>query len=178
LFFGSSYILQLASVIEILMFIAGVVLILLEIFVIPGFGIAGISGIVLVFVSLFLSLVGSDPFIDYEMISTAIIQLSISLVAALGLIFILARFLPKTTVFNKFILSDSEQSDKGFSSHHKTSELIGAEGVALTTLRPSGTAEINGKRVDVVTDSEYVEKGKKIKVLAVEGIRVVVREIK
>jgi membrane-bound serine protease (ClpP class) len=177
LFFGSSYILQLASVIEILMFAGGIVLILLEIFVIPGFGIAGISGIILVFVSLFLSLVGSDPFINYEMISKAIIQLSISLVAALGLIFILAKYLPKTSAFNKFILSDSEKSDEGFSSHSITKDLIGAEGIALTTLRPSGTAEINGKRVDVVTESEYVEKGKKIKVIAVEGIRVVVKEI-
>lgn len=177
LFFGSSYILELASIIEILMFMLGVGLILLEIFVIPGFGLAGISGIILVFVSLFLSLIGSDPFIDFDMISTAIIQLSASLVAALVFIFILARYLPKTTVFRKFVLSDAEKSDEGFSSHSITQDLVGQEGVALTTLRPSGTAEFNGKRVDVVTESEYVEKGKKIKVIAVEGIRVVVREI-
>ena len=58
------------------------------------------------------------------------------------------------------------------------SELLGAEGVALTTLRPAGTAEFNGKRVDVVTDSEYIDHGKQIVVVAVEGMRVVVREKK
>ena len=177
LFFGSAYILQLASIIEILMFIIGLILILLEIFVIPGFGIAGISGIILVLASLFLSLVGGDPFLDSNLVSRAIIQLSASLLTALMLIFILAKFLPRTSVFKKFVLSEAEESVKGFSSHTRLEELVGAEGIALTTLRPSGTAEINGKRVDVVTESEYVEKGKKIKVLSVEGIRIVVREI-
>ena len=177
LFFGTSYILQLASVIEILMFIIGVALILLEIFVIPGFGIAGISGIILIFASLFFSLVGGDPFLDFELISRAIIQLSISLVLALVLIFVLAKYLPKTSIFNKFVLSVSEKSVDGFSSHTFAEDLVGAEGIALTTLRPAGTAEINGRRVDVMTESEYVEKGKKIKVLAVDGIRVLVREV-
>jgi len=177
LFFGTSYILQLASVIEILMFIIGVALILLEIFVIPGFGIAGIGGIILVFASLFLSLVGGDPFLDFELVSRAIIQLSISLVVALVLIFVLAKYLPKTSIFNKFVLSVSEKSGGGFSYRSIAKNLIGAEGIALTTLRPAGTAKINGKRVDVVTESEYVEKGKKIKVLAVDGIKVLVKEI-
>jgi membrane-bound serine protease (ClpP class) len=177
LFFGSSYILQLASIIEILMFIVGVALILLEIFVIPGFGIAGISGIILVFASLFFSLVGGDPFLDFELVSRAIIQLSLSLVIALVLIFVLAKYLPKTSIFNKFVLSVSEKSVDGFSSHSFAEDLIGAEGIALTTLRPAGTAEINGRRVDVMTESEYVEKGKKIKVLTVDGIRVLVKEV-
>ena len=177
LFFGTSYILQLASVIEILMFIIGVALILLEIFVIPGFGIAGISGIILVFASLFFSLLGGDPFLDFELVSRAIIQLSISLVLALVLIFVLAKYLPKTSIFNKFVLSVSEKSVDGFSSHTFAEDLVGAEGIALTTLRPAGTGKINGRRVDVMTESEYVEKGKKIKVLAVDGIRVLVKEV-
>ncbi|MCZ6702778.1 MAG: nodulation protein NfeD [Ignavibacteria bacterium] len=177
LFFGSAYILQLASIIEILMFIIGVTLIILEIFVIPGFGIAGISGIVLVFISLFLSLVGGDPFLDFEMVSNAIIQLSVSLVAAVILIFILAKFLPKTTIFNKFVLAVEEKKDAGFVSHSTSNELVGKEGLAITTLRPAGTAKIDGNRVDVVSESEYIEKGQKIKVIAVEGIRVVVKEI-
>ncbi|GMR25475.1 MAG: NfeD family protein [Ignavibacteria bacterium] len=177
LFFGSAYVLQLASIIEILMFIIGVSLIILEIFVIPGFGIAGISGIVLVFVSLFLSLVGVDPFLDLEMVSSAIIQLSVSLVGAVILILILAKFLPGTTIFNKFVLAVEEKKDAGFVSHSTTNELVGKKGVAITTLRPAGTAKIDGNRVDVVSESEYIEKGQKIKVIAVEGIRVVVKEI-
>ena len=178
LFFGSSYILQLASVIEILMFVGGLGLLLLEIFVIPGFGVAGISGIILIIASLFLAMVGADPFLDMDVVSFAIIKLTVGLAAALVLLFLLARFLPKSNLFKKFILSAEEKADAGYTSRTNYSDLLGAEGVAATTLRPAGTAEINGKRIDVVTDSEYIEHGKPIIVTAVEGMRVVVREKK
>jgi membrane-bound serine protease (ClpP class) len=178
LFFGSSYILQLASVIEILMFVVGLGLILIEIFVIPGFGITGISGIILIIASLFLSLVGEDPFLDMQAVSLAVIQLSAALLASIILIFLLVKYFPQTNVFKKFILSEEEKSGEGFTSRPVAPELLDAEGVALTTLRPAGTAEINGKRVDVVTDAEFIEKGKPIKVVAVEGMRIVVKEMK
>jgi membrane-bound serine protease (ClpP class) len=178
LFFGSSYILQLASIIEILMFVVGLGLLLVEIFVIPGFGVAGISGIILIIASLFLSMLGADPFLDFNAVSIAIIKLTVGFFAALVFIFLLARFLPKSNFFKKFILSEEEKAIEGYTSRTNLSELLGVEGVAVTTLRPAGTAEINGKRVDVVTDSEYIEHGKPIVVTAVEGMRVVVREKK
>ena len=178
LFFGSAYILQLASIIEILMFVAGLGLILLEVFVIPGFGVAGISGLSLIIVSLFLSMLGADPFLDFNAISMAIIRLTIGLVAALILIFLVARFLPKSNFFKKFILSEEEKADAGYTSRSNLSELLGTEGVALTTLRPAGTGDFSGRRVDVVADSEYIESGKPIVVTEVEGMRVVVREKK
>jgi membrane-bound serine protease (ClpP class) len=178
LFFGSSYILQLASVIEILMFVVGLVLLLLEIFVIPGFGVVGISGIILILASIFLSLVGADPFLDMKAVSAAIIQLSAALLGAIILIFLLVRFLPKSNIFKKFILSEEEKADAGYTSRSNLSDLVGLEGVALTTLRPAGTGDFNGRRVDVVADSEYIQNGKPIIVTAVEGMRVVVREKK
>ena len=178
LFFGSSYILNLASALDIILFVAGIVLLALEIFVIPGFGVTGISGIILIFVSLFLALTPNGPFFNYENISIAIIQLTGAIVGALILIFLLAKFLPKTNAFNRLILANEEKADQGFVSYPSEKELLGAEGIALTTLRPAGTAEFNGKRVDVVADWEYVERGKRIKVLRVEGIKVVVKEVK
>lgn len=81
-------------------------------------------------------------------------------------------------MFKKFVLSVEEKSEEGFVSHSTSEELVGKTGKALTDLRPSGTAEIDGKRVDVVTDSEFIEKGSSIEVVEVEGIRVVVKEIK
>jgi membrane-bound serine protease (ClpP class) len=138
LFFGSSYILQLASVIEILMFVGGLGLLLLEIFVIPGFGVAGISGIILIIASLFLAMVGADPFLDMDVVSFAIIKLTVGLAAALVLLFLLARFLPKSNLFKKFILSEEEKADAGYTSRTNFSELLGAEGIALTILRPAG----------------------------------------
>ncbi len=178
LFFGSSYILQLASVIEILMFVVGLGLLLLEIFVIPGFGITGISGIILIFASIFFSLLGSKPFIDMEAVSIAIIQLSGSILFALIGIFVLARYLPKSKAFNKLVLSQSEKAEEGFVSYPSVKELIGKEGIAFTTLRPGGTVEIDGKRIDVVAESEYIIQGTKIVVLRVEGIKVVVSAVK
>lgn len=178
LFFGSSYILELASIVEILLFITGVVLLLLEVFVIPGFGIAGVSGIILIIVSIFLSLVGSEPFLDFRTVSMAIIQLSASLIVAIILLLVLAKFLPKTTAFQKFILSDEEKANLGWVSVNQDKSLVGAEGIAATPLRPSGTAEINNKKVDVVTESEFIERGKQIVVIAVDGMRVVVKERK
>ena len=178
LFFGSSYILQLASIVEILMFIIGLGLILIEVFAIPGFGIAGISGILLIIASLFLALVGADPFIDMEAVSMAIIQLTVALVLSIILIIVLAKFLPRTTIFKKFVLSVEEKSEAGFVSHTTSEDMVGKMGKAITDLRPAGTAEIDGERVDVVTDSEFIEKGSSLEVVEVEGIRVVVREIK
>ncbi len=178
LFFGSSYILQLASALEIIMFVIGLGLLLAEIFIIPGFGVAGISGVILIFLSIFLSLLGSKPFIDMERVSIAIIQISGAIIVALIGIFLLAKYLPKSTLFNKLVLGQSEKAEEGFVSFPTISELIGKEGIAYTTLRPGGTAEIDGKRVDVVADSEYIDRGTKIKVLRVEGIKVVVTAVR
>ncbi len=178
LFFGSSYILQLASIIEILLFVVGLGLLLVEIFVIPGFGVAGIGGIALIIVSLFLAMLGADPFLDFNVVAFAIIKLTVGLLAALILIFLLARFLPSSNFFKKFILSEEEKADAGYTSRSNLSDLLGSEGVALTTLRPAGTADFSGRRVDVVADSEYIENGKPIVVTAVEGMRIVVREKK
>jgi len=178
LFFGSSYILQLASILEILLFVIGLVLLLAEIFVIPGFGIAGISGIILIFASIFLSLLGSEPFIDMHAISIAIIQLSGAMLFALVGMFFLVKYLPKSTAFNKLVLSESEKAEQGFVSYPSEKDLVGKLGIAFTTLRPGGTAVIDGRRIDVVADSEYIDKEVKIKVLRVEGIKVVVTAVK
>ncbi|HOJ06910.1 MAG: nodulation protein NfeD [Ignavibacteriota bacterium] len=178
LFFGSSYILQLASMLEILLFVLGLVLLLAEIFIIPGFGVTGVSGIALILVSIFLALLGSDPFLDMKTVSMAIIQLSVSLVAALTGIFLLAKFLPKSTAFSRLVLAETQTADKGFVSFPSDTNLIGKTGIAYTTLRPGGTALIDDRKVDVVADSEYIEKDKKIKVIRVEGIKVVVTAVK
>jgi membrane-bound serine protease (ClpP class) len=178
LFFGSSYILELASLLEIILFVSGLILLAMEIFVIPGFGFAGIGGIVLIIVSLFLALISNEIYFDSDSISAAIVQLSGVLVGTIILIAFLLKFLPKSTTFSKLILSEEETAEKGFVSYPSDKELLGAEGVALTTLRPAGTAEINDARVDVVADWDYIEKGSRIKVLRVEGVKVVVKAIK
>ncbi len=178
LFFGSSYILQMSSSLEIIMFIVGVVLLILEIFVIPGFGITGVAGIILIIASIFMALVGGIPFFDLQLMSPAIVQLSVSLLLTLLSVFYLAKFLPKSKHFSKLILAEKEDASEGFVSRPSGGDLLGAVGIALTTLRPAGTAVIKDKKVDVVSESEYVQQGSKIKVIRVEGIKIVVRPLK
>lgn len=178
LFFGSSYILELSSALNIILFIAGLILLAVEIFVIPGFGVTGISGMVLILASIFLALIGQKtPFWDTNVLSLAVIQLAGALLFSILFFMAIVRFLPRNSYFNRLVLSDEENATKGFVSYPSASELVGKEGTALTTLRPAGSAEINGIRYDVMADWEYIEKGSRIQVLRVEGIKVVVKKL-
>lgn len=174
LFFGSHYIVHLASLGELLIFAAGIILLTLEVFVIPGFGIAGISGISLLILSLYLSLVGNMP--EPEDFSNAAYTIGASfLLSIIGGIGIL-KILPKTPFYSKLILEKVESAHEGFASAETEIELIGAEGIALSELRPAGKADINGRRLDVVTEGEFIDKGSVIIVTEVHGARLVVRE--
>ncbi len=177
LFFGAGYILEIASIIDILLFVSGVLLLLVEVFLIPGFGVFGIIGIILMVAGLFLGLISDFPLVDGEILSTAIIQLAVSFIMSMVLIFFLAKTLPKSKVFNKLILKDNIKEKSGFSSNKKFGHLIKKKGVALTDLRPAGTIVLNDKRFDVVTQGEYIEKGSEIIVIAIEGSKIVVKSI-
>jgi len=178
LFFGSGYILEIASILEILLFAVGAILLIVEIFVIPGFGIVGGIGILMMVIALFLGLISEFPIIDGEIIRQALIQLSFSLAGGLISIYILSKFLPRTQMWNKLILQDNIDGHSGYSSaKSEFRHLLNAEGEALTVLRPSGTALINDKKIDVVTDGDFIDKGSKIKVVEIEGSKIVVTKI-
>jgi membrane-bound serine protease (ClpP class) len=178
LFFGTQYILALADIIDIVLFVVGVGLILVEVFVIPGFGVAGVLGILFMIAGLFMALAGSWPFVTaadiYRAIYTLAGSVALTIIGALAI----TAFLPKTKVFGTFVLSESQKRELGYSSHASHEELVGKEGVALTTLRPSGTALIDDERVDVVSDGGYIEANKPIRVVRIEGIRIIVKETK
>ncbi|MGE5847587.1 MAG: NfeD family protein, partial [Ignavibacteria bacterium] len=127
--------------------------------------------------ALFLALLGADPFIDWDQVSVAIFQLTGALVLSLLVFLIILKYLPKSSTFSKLVLAEEESADKGFVSYPSDKELIGKEGIALTDLRPAGSAEFNGERIDVIADWDYIIKGKKVKVIRVEGIKVVVKEV-
>ncbi|MDX1700906.1 MAG: NfeD family protein, partial [Melioribacteraceae bacterium] len=176
LFFGAGYILELASIIEIVIFILGVILLILEIFVIPGFGIFGAAGIILIIGSLFLGLISDFPLVDWEMIQMATIQLAGAIVLAIIVIFFLLKFLPKSQIWKNLVLKKNIDEQSGYTSVEKVKELLGKHGKALTDLRPSGTALIENKRIDVVTNGEYLDKGTKLVVIEEEGSKIVVEK--
>lgn len=174
IFFGAGYILELASIIEILLFVVGVIFIIVEIFVVPGFGIFGILGIIFMVGGLFLGLLSDFKMIDWTLISLAIIQLGLTFLFTFVVIFFLLKFLPKTDMWNKLILNEQVASKSGYAAKPQFEHLIGMEGEALTDLRPSGTAIIEGNRIDVVTEGDYIKNKSRIVVKSVEGSKVVV----
>ncbi len=177
LFFGSSLILDLASWFEILLFILGLGAILVEIFLIPGFGVAGVIGIVLMIAALFFSLFNTEGYFDYNLIQLAIIQLGGALGGFFVLGFLAYKYLPNTRTFKSFVLETESGSKTGFTTAPDYSPLVGLTGTAITVLRPAGTALIESKRYDVVTQGDYIDKDSSIRVLKVEGMRIVVEKI-
>jgi membrane-bound serine protease (ClpP class) len=174
LFFAPLYLNELAQSWELIVFIAGVILIALEIFVIPGFGIAGISGIILVVVGLTMSLVDNVRF-EYDgleaaqMVFKALGRVILSLVLA----FIISIYISKklfTTKKFKLALNDVLQTNSDYISVDGNPEtLIGKEGIAYTVLRPSGKVEIEGEIYDAKGEIGYIEKGEKVKVIRIEA---------
>ena len=151
----------------ILLFGAGIMLIAVEIFVTPGFGVVGIGGILAVLASVIMA--APSP-------SQGISMLAISLVVSVIIIIITLKNRKTRKIWDKLALSHTE---KGYTSDEgKFYEFDGKEGKAITILRPAGTAEIDGRRVDVVTSGEFIQAGTVIKVILVEGARVVVAEKK
>jgi membrane-bound serine protease (ClpP class) len=176
LFFGSHYIVRLAAIGELLLFGGGIVLLTLEVFVIPGFGIAGVGGISLILISLYLSLIGNIP--DAAEFLRAFYTFCGAILITIAAGYILIRIFPKTPLYGKIMLETVESAGAGFKSADIHSDLIGVTGVVINDLRPVGKAEINGKRLDVVTEGGYIEKETAVIVTEVDGSRIVVRENK
>ncbi|MGI6605315.1 MAG: hypothetical protein GX062_00280 [Firmicutes bacterium] len=148
----------------VLLFLGGVTLLAIEGFVLPGFGVAGFAGMMAMGGSLVLaaSLGGQ---------TLAMFFMATLLVVVLGYL-LLRRFGPRT--MGDIILNQRLDSSEGNVATGDLAQLLGTTGKTLTPLRPAGTVEIEGLRVDVVTQGEFVPAGEKVKVILVEGRRVVV----
>jgi hypothetical protein len=168
----------------ILLFLLGLVLIALEVFVLPGFGVAGITGVVLVLVSLGLAASrhwpqGSD---EWAAFGQRLGPFGLSILGAVVCAFLLARYLPSIPYANRLILRPQEEADEGpeaptDSLRSELAGLLGAIGVAATPLRPAGKAQFGDDFVDVVAEGSYVVPGTRVQVIEIEGNRVVVKEV-
>ena len=150
-------------------FFLGIVLLAIEIFVIPGFGITGILGILGIVAGIFMSF-------GINNIAQAVLVVFVSLIADIILIIILARFILKSKGFKSKIALDTDTA--GYYSSVSYDDLLGCEGITDTFLRPSGNIIINGKKYDAITEGEFINKGVKIKVILVEGNKIVIKEAK
>ena len=175
LFFWGHWIVQLAGWEELLLVAGGVILLGAEIFIIPGFGVAGVCGILALAAGLGMALVGAGA--TTPVIVAAFGRVAISILLALAGGLALLRLLPRIPLGRRLVLESEMGADRGYISPPESDQRqLGRTGIAVSPLRPAGVAEIDGSRVDVVSDGSFIDAGAAIEVTRVEGNRVVVRE--
>ncbi|MSR22452.1 MAG: nodulation protein NfeD [Gemmatimonadetes bacterium] len=175
LFFGSHVIVGLAGFEELILFAVGAVLLLVEVFLIPGVGVVGILGALAMLAGVYMSMLGGIPtIVDFTRAGTV---LSTSLALILVSSWLIIRRLPASRRLMNLgiLLGQASRRNTGFTSSVPRVDLLGAEGVAATDLRPAGTGQFGEERVDVVTESEWIARGSPIRIVASEGYRQVVR---
>ncbi len=168
LFFGGNILAGNSGFGVVLIFTLGIVLIIIEA-VVPGFGLPGIGGIVAIITSIILAM---------NSIQGALISLSIAIILTIVAASLLIRFGYRSPYLNRIVLKTNQDKEEGYISMSYKDKYIDKEGIVVSYLRPSGTVEIDNERVDAVSESEFIEKGAKIKVVKVEGMKVIVKRIK
>ncbi len=170
-------------VLALLLFVMGLVLVGLEIFVLPGFGVCGISGILFMLAGLGLVTLEKVPQNTTEWVGFGV-RVSTYLFAMMGalvLAFLIAKFLPQVPYANRMMLSpptdERNVADAQLPGAAEAAELLGAVGTSTTPLRPAGVVRFGEKFVDVMSDGGFIPAGTRVQVIAVEGTRIVVKEV-
>lgn len=182
LYFAPLYIDGLAANWEIIVFVIGLVLIALELFVIPGFGIAGISGITLVVIGLVLSLLNNVNF-DFEPVETgevgkALLTVTGGIGFGFGLVLYLSSRIGAKGIFRNVALQATMEKSEGYMGVEMIGlQMVGKSGIASTVLRPSGKVRIDGVVYDAVSEEGFIEKGQAVKVLRYETGQVYVEKL-
>lgn len=175
LFFGSTIDTGLATGPELIVVGIGILLLLLEFFIIPGFGLLGISGLIVILGGLFMLLIPENPLTnDYNSASWAF---AISTIGGIISIFLIFRLLSKTKLWEKLTLPTSQKSSEGYNTSIGLEGFVGKLGTSTSDLRPSGWGDFDSKKLFVVTEGEFVDRKEKIEILSVDGNRIVVRKI-
>jgi len=181
LYFAPLYLEGLAANWEIVIFVLGVILIFIEIFAIPGFGVAGISGVILVFLGLLLSLVDNVNF-DFDGVELRGFGVAITTVV-LGIFggFILSLYLGKKVftaesgMFKNFALNTVQHVNEGYVSVETSMlKLKGKKGSAQTVLRPGGKVTVDGEVYDAVAETGFIDRGESVVVTRVEATQIYV----
>ena len=190
---GSKYLVDMANWVEVLILLAGVLLLMIEIFVLPGFGVAGFLGILCIFGGLFGMLVRNPPGevpwphseLEWDLFADGVLGLLGGLAGFIAVAWLIARYLPKIPFLRGLILSPTVATSgtgTGVSmtrpaAGQSKSLAVGDKGEAVSALRPAGKARFGEAIVDVVAKAEYIEKGRAVEIIEIHGNRVVVRAV-
>ncbi len=175
LFFGAHLIVGLAGWEELMLITAGLVLIAVEVFIIPGFGVAGTLGIVSVGAGVVLSMLGRFPTLTDMGFAFSAVVAAMIITAVFAYAFL--RHLRWSRRLGGLFLRQATAKEAGYISGDVRSDLVGQHGTAATTLRPAGVGMFGDERIDVVTEGPWIEAGRSIQILRSEGYRHVVREV-
>lgn len=175
------YLNGLAANWEIILFIIGTGLIALEVFVIPGFGLAGVTGLILTIGGLSLVMINNDlfdfSFVPFQEVTTAILTTLMGLIGGVIVMIIGGVRLTDSKIFRKIALLDVQKKEQGFTSNFHTRSYLSQEGTAYTVLRPSGKILIDGEVLDAYTRGEFIPEGTGVKVIGEEGTSLKVKKI-
>lgn len=149
------------------MLIGGFLLLVIEVAIIPGFGLFGIKGLILIFIGLILAYWQLDS-------RTAVLYTLISMLSLIGLGFWFVFIFPYTSFGKKFILQTRMTSAEGYTAVQDFSKYVGMEGTAICDLRPSGVARLGEERMDVVSDGEFIPRGTRVKAVRIRSNNIVV----
>ncbi|MCS7272034.1 MAG: hypothetical protein NZ703_13215, partial [Gemmataceae bacterium] len=170
-------------VLALMLFLLGLTLVGIEIFVLPGFGAPGIFGILAMLAGLALVTFDRVPEsgAEWSQLGWRVLQYLLAMLGALLAALLIARFLPKVPYANRLILeAPAEQGERAIEflpGAEEAAQLLGAIGTTHTSLRPAGVVRFGDKFVDVVSDGSFIPPGTRVQVIQVEGTRIVVKEI-
>lgn len=179
MYFAPLYLEGLAANWEILLFVGGLALLMIELFAIPGFGVTGIAGIVLIFISLVLSLVRNVNF-DFSGtgegdLGMAVIRISVSMVAFMVFLFFFGAAFFRSKFFNRLVLSDDLSEARMNTIKQEKETLTGKEGVCFDNLRPQGKVKVGDTIYPATSLGGFIEKGTAVTVIREEAGMLVVR---
>jgi membrane-bound serine protease (ClpP class) len=181
LYFAPHYLEGLAGNWEIIMFFIGLALLAVEIFVIPGFGVAGISGIILILTSLTLSMVdsfpqgGNIPSPRADDLLKALLTVFLSLIVSGGIAVLIGKNMFKFAFAKNIVLDATTSREQGYvSSDENVKDTIGKSGIAITNMRPVGKVEIDGIEYEAKSMIGFIDKGDTIKVTATDMTTLIV----
>lgn len=180
LYFFGKWIVHLAGFEEIILMVLGLILILIELFLIPGKFVPGVVGGILVFVALLMS--GLSPKIPFDLsfpdVRVHLNSVAISILVAFGTLIFAAFFMSRHPRKSPLVMNDSLDSTQGYSSFDSRQNLLDKIGRVTVDLRPTGKANIDGQIYEVNSQSEWIKEGSEVRVTLVDGPRIFVEKLK
>ncbi len=182
IWFWGHHIAGLSGILELTFFLAGFALLLIELFLIPGFGAAGLAGLTLMAGAILMSMIDiapGGPILPRELdLSYPLRMLTYTILTTGAGMYLITVYLPGIPLFRRIILEQATDKASGYQTSEATDDLVGRQGVTLTALRPAGACMFDDRRLDVVTEGEFIEAGVPVKISETHGNRIIVQRLR